>query len=324
MISSRRKFVKDSVKLAAMISLPLPAWSAENIKPIKFGAIADVHNDLIPDGLTRLEAFIQDASQRDLDFIIQLGDFCIPRAENRSFMEAFDAYPGEKHHVLGNHDMDLGFTREQAVEFWSMKARYYSFDRQGVHFVILDGNDPNPQPFEGYHRYIGQEQLQWLKNDLEQTTDPTVIFSHQTLENEDGGVANMTEVRELLERINQKAGHTKVIACLCGHHHTDYHTQINGIYYIQINSASYRWVGEDYRVKRYSEELHQKYKWLDHMIPYKDPLFTFITLDPEGYLSIESKQSSFIGPGPDQIGMPTRPENDPIVPFISGKELKCS
>jgi len=57
------------------------------------------------------------------------------------------------------------------------------------------------------------------------------------------------------------------------------------------------------------------------MIPYQDPLYTFITIDPKGYLTIESKQSSFVGPGPEQMGMPQRPENDPIVPYITGKEL---
>ena len=303
------------------MSLPVPALTTNKLRPIQFGVIADVHYDLIPDGMSRLEAFIQEADRRSLDFIIQLGDFCIPRAENQAFIDAFNAYRGEKHHVLGNHDMDMGFTREQAVEFWSMKAQHYSYDLQGVHFVILDGNDPNPPPFEGYHRYIGQEQLNWLREDLEETSLPTIIFSHQTLENEEGGIANMAEVRKLFEDINQAAGGTKILAALSGHHHTDYHTQINGIYYIQINSASYRWVGGDYKVKRYSDELHKKYKWLDHMIPYSDPLYTFISLDPKGYLTIESKSSSFVGPGPEQMGMPERPDNDPIVPVISGKKL---
>ena len=318
---SRRKFIKYSAAAAAVISLPIPGLYAR-AKPVNFGVIADIHHDLIPDAQSRLQAFIDDAESRELNFIIQLGDFCIPRPENQSFVDLFNGYSGEKHHVLGNHDMDLGFSREQAMDFWSMKAKYYSFDQMGVHFVILDGNDPNPQPFEGYHRYIGPEQLEWLKQDLEEANSPSVIFSHQTLENEDGGIANMVQVRELLEQINARAGYNKVLACLCGHHHTDYHKQINGIYYIQINSSSYRWVGGDYKVRRYSDQLHAKYQWLDHMIPYTDPLFTFISLDPNGYLTIEKKESAFLGPGPDQMGMPSRPENDPIVPFITGKQLR--
>ena len=318
--ASRRKFLKYTAAAVSTVLLPIPALYART-NPLSFGVISDVHHDLIPDAKSRLQAFLDESESRELSFIIQLGDFCIPRPENQSFIDLYNAYSGDKHHVLGNHDMDLGFTRDQAVDFWSMKAKYYSFDQMGVHFVILDGNDPNPQPFEGYHRYLGEAQLEWLKQDLEQTEAPTVIFSHQTLENEDGGIANMVQVRELLEGINSKAGYTKVLACICGHHHTDYHTQINGIYYIQINSASYRWVGSKFKVKRYSEELHQKYQWLDHMIPYTDPLFTFVTLDPKGSLVIESKQSAFRGIGPDEMGMPPRPQNDPIVPYISGRQL---
>ena len=135
-------------------------------------------------------------------------------------------------------------------------------------------------------------------------------------------VANMAKVRSVLEEANAEAGFQKVLACFCGHHHTDYHTLINGIYYIQINSASYRWVGGDYKVKRFSTALHQQYKWLEYTIPYREPLYTFITIAPKGFLTIESKQSSFVGPGPEQMGMPQQAENDPIVPFISGKELK--
>ena len=317
----RRKFLKYAATATGLLTLPIPDVFAK-AKPLTFGVIADVHYDLIPDGMSRLQAFITAAASRELNFIIQLGDFCIPKPENRSFVALFNGYQGEKHHVLGNHDMDMGFSRAQARDFWSMKETYYSFDQQGIHFIILDGNDPNPQPFEGYHRYIGTEQLDWLRQDLEHTSFPTVIFSHQTLENEDGGIANMVQVRSLLEQVNAKAGFKKVFACICGHHHTDYHTRINGIYYIQINSSSYRWVGGDYRVRRYDDETHEKYKWLDHMIPYADPLFTFISIDPEGYLHIESKESTFVGPGPEEMGMPPRPKNDPIVPFIKGKQLQ--
>ncbi len=320
---SRRKFLKDTLTVSTVLAFPGAFTSCtKKGEIVRLGMIADVHYDLIPDGKERLQAFISESHNRELDFIIQMGDFCIPYPENQPFLDVFNSYDGNKYHVLGNHDMDGGFTRERTMEFWGMHSKFYSFDCNGVHFIVLDGNDPNPQPFEGYNRYIGPAQLEWLQEDLEGTTLPTFIFSHQTLENEDGGVANMAEVRALLEQHNKAAGFTKIIACVSGHHHTDYHTSINGIYYIQINSSSYRWVGGDYKVRRYSDELHKKYKWLEHMIPYQDPLYTYVTIDSEGYLTIESKMSSFMGPGPDEMGMPPRPENDPIVPYISGRNLE--
>ena len=187
--------------------------------------------------------------------------------------------------------------------------------------VVLDGNDPNPKPWSGYHRYINEKQLEWLKADLEKTDYPTIVFSHQTLENPDGGIANLEEVRMVLEEANEKAGYTKVMASICGHHHTDYHTQINGIYYIQINSASYHWVGGDHQVVRYSEEIDEKYPWIKYTIPYEHPLYAFVEVHPSGYLHIEGTSSSFVGPGPDEMGMPKSPENVPIVPYIKEREL---
>jgi len=323
--NTRRKFLKDSARLATVLSIPPIFLSGYGpAKNVKFGLITDVHQDIIFDGESRLQAFVTDSKNRKLDFIVQMGDFCVPKSENQRFLDVFNDYRGERHHVLGNHDMDSGFTREQTIKFWGMKSKYYSFDCNGIHFVILDGNDPNPPPFEGYNRYIGLDQMTWLKSNLDGTSLPVIIFSHQTLENQDGGIANMSKVRAVLEEANKTAGFPKVLACLSGHHHTDYHTKINDIYYIQINSASYHWVGGEYKIKRFSQDTHEKYQWLEYTIPYKDPLYTFITINLEGYLSIESKQSVFVGPGPEEMGMPKRPDNDPIVPFITGKDLKIS
>ena len=44
---------------------------------LNFGIVADVHKDLMPDANARLEKFIDEAIDRKVDFIIQLGDFCM-------------------------------------------------------------------------------------------------------------------------------------------------------------------------------------------------------------------------------------------------------
>ncbi len=320
----RRSFIKKLGIAGGTVVLP---WSVNTLaqaetKKIRFGLIADVHQDIMHDGEERLQAFMDESNSRELDFIVQLGDFCRPYDYNLSFLNRFNQYKGAKHHVLGNHDTDGGFTREQAMEFWGMPARYYSYDTGGFHFIILDGNDPNPKPWSGYNRYINSEQQQWLKEDLAKTNLPTIIFSHQTLENEDGGVANQEEVRAILEEANKKAEGGKVIACICGHHHTDYMTDINGIYYIQINSASYRWVGGDYKQVRYNNAIDEKYPWIKYTIPYEKPLFTFVEINPKGQLTIESSKTKFVGAGPEEMNMPERPENDPITPKISGRKIK--
>lgn len=317
----RRKFLNRTTA-AGITILTVPFLKSCGVeKRIKIGLITDVHKDIMHDADERLEAFLSKVEIQKTDFLIQMGDFCTPKEENKAFLELFNSYKIEKHHIIGNHEMDGGFSREDVVKFFGMPSKYYSFDKNGFHFVILDGNDPNPGDWSGYHRYIGDEQLQWLKNDIKGTDSPVVIFSHQTLENVLGGVANFKEVRGVLEEANEASG-GKIIACLSGHHHTDYYTSINGIYYIQINSASYRWVGGDWLKVRYSEEIDKDHPWIKYTIPYKDPLFAFLEISPEGYIKLEGKSSEFVGPGPEEMGMPERPVNDIIVPRISSFELK--
>ncbi len=315
----RRSFLRSILAAGTVISLPINL-PASFKKSLKFGLIADVHKDIMHDSDERLQDFVAAAGNRKLDFIMQLGDFCIPAEKNQGFMDIWNSYPGERHHVLGNHDNDGGYSYEDTLAFWKMPSKYYSFDRGGIHIAILDGNDPNPGEWEGYHRYIASGQQEWLRKDLASTDLPTLIFSHQTLEDPSGGVANAAEIRTILEEANLESGRSKIIACLCGHEHTDYHTKINGIYYIQINSASYRWVGGDHEVIRYSMEIDKKYPYIKKTIPYKDPLYTFIEIKPSGKLSMTSKISSFVGPGPGEMKL-VELENSPIVARISARKL---
>ncbi|MCG8306807.1 MAG: metallophosphoesterase [Cytophagales bacterium] len=315
----RREFLSKSALMGGALMLPWnPSMAlAKDTRRLCIGLIADLHNDVMHDGEERLRVFLKAAAHKKADFILQMGDFCVPKKHNERLMELWNSHIAPAYHILGNHDTDGGFTRKQTMDFWGMKKRYYAFDMHGFHFVILDGNDPNPKPWSGYNRYIGEEQQEWLRRDLAKTNLHTFVFSHQTLENEDGGVANFDRIRKILEEANHQAGGTKVVAGFSGHHHTDYMTDINGIYYIQINSASYRWVGEDYLKIRYGEEIDKKFPWIKYTIPYKDPLFTFLEIDPAGILKIEPRSTEFVGPGPEELGMPARALNDPIVPKIS-------
>jgi predicted phosphodiesterase len=315
----RRDFLSKTALLGVGAILPWKPCLALSGKAekLRIGLIADLHQDIMHDGEQRLRQFLNKATKSKADFIIQMGDFCVPKSQNESLMRLWNTFENPSYHILGNHDTDGGFSKEQTIAFWGMKSRYYSFDAHGYHFVVLDGNDENPKPWSGYNRYIGEEQQEWLKADLEDTNLHTLVFSHQTLENEEGGVANFAEIRKILEESNQRAA-GKVVSCFSGHHHTDYMTSINGIYYIQINSASYRWVGDNYKQMRYSEEIDQQYPWIKYTIPYQDPLYTFLDIDPKGSLRIASRKTKFVGPGPEEMGMPDRPANDPIVAGISG------
>lgn len=319
---SRRKFVKSSMLAGATMVLPLEMFSSSlGRQAVEIGLITDIHQDVMHDGKERLKVFLDEVTNRHPDFIIQLGDFCVPHKRNDEFMSVWNSFKGDKYHVLGNHDTDGGYKREQTRSYWGMPANYYSFDKKGIHFIVLDGNDQNPKPWSGYKRYIGEEQQKWLKEDLSKTDYPTIIFSHQTLELEEGGVANLKDIQKILEKANREAGFQKVVCCLCGHHHTDFMTQVNDIYYVQINSASYRWVGGDFKHVRYSKEIDKTHEWIKYTIPYKESLFTFMTIK-NNKIIIEPRKTEFVGPGPNQLGMPESHPHDPIVPTISGFKMK--
>ena len=307
-----------------MIPLNLKGYEkAESARgSLKFGLCADVHKDIMHDADSRLSAFVEDASGKELDFIIQLGDFCRPYDYNLGFMSIWNSFPGKKYHVIGNHDMDGGFTREQVVEYWNSKGRYYSFDCKGYHFVVLDGNDENPSADRpsGYTRYLGKEQLDWLAEDLEKTQLPTVVFSHQGLDNDMGGIHNATRSRLVLERANEQAGFQKVQFVFSGHHHQDYYNQINGIHYLQINSMSYQWLGDDFKHIRYSEEVDKQFPWIKYTAPYKDPLWAIAEISSDT-LKLHGRKTSYVGPSPEELGVDPDRYGYPIVPFISDKEI---
>jgi len=293
---------------------------------IKFGICADLHQDIMQDGPERLGAFIESMNIERPDFIIQLGDLCIPYERNRVILDIWNRFPGPRFHVIGNHDTDGGFTRDQVVSFWQATGKYYSFDMKEYHFVILDGNEKNPSPDRspGYARYISEEQLQWLAVDLEKTTLPVIVFCHQGLDNDMGGIENATQSRLVLERANAKANSSKVQIVFSGHHHLDYHNVINGIHYIQINSISYQWLGEKYQHLRYSEEVDKAHPNIKETVPYRDPLWAVVNLHQDGSFALQGKKSVFVGPSPVELGMPTYEYGYPVVPVISNRQIRLT
>lgn len=62
---------------------------------------------------------------------MNLGDFCVPHARNDRFLAAFDRFAGLKLHVLGNHDTDGGFKRDETRAFWNSPVRSFSRDEHG-------------------------------------------------------------------------------------------------------------------------------------------------------------------------------------------------
>ena len=285
---------------------------------VVFGVIADVHQDLTPDATERLAEFIAAANRREVDFIIQLGDFCFPKEANGEFLLTWNQFMGQRYHVLGNHDHDT-CDKKTTRQFWagmndnsSMPGDYYSFEAGDYHFVVLDCNylklgdeyvaydNSNYFQHAEARTYVNPEQIEWLREDLARTNKPTIVFSHQGIAR---AVKNRAAIMEVFARANSEAGYPKVIACFCGHHHIDEHRVVDDIHYLQINSASYYWVGQGY----------------GRMAPYEDSLYGVVTLRRPGVIEIEGKSSRFSSPTPQERGYPRA---DEITARISDRELR--
>ncbi|KKL27564.1 hypothetical protein LCGC14_2383900, partial [marine sediment metagenome] len=131
-ITSRRSFLKTVSFCSGVCLFPPCAFGSR--KPpavLRFGLIADVHQDVMHDSRQRIEAFVGAMNKAKADFICQLGDFCWPHERNQEFLECWRQFDGPRYHVLGNHDMDGGYTRERAVAFLGMPGKHYSFDNKG-------------------------------------------------------------------------------------------------------------------------------------------------------------------------------------------------
>jgi len=298
---------------------------------VRFGVMADVHLDFMYQAEPRLKQFVDRMNGEQIDFVIQLGDFCYPLPENRSFLDTWESFKGPRFHVLGNHDMDV-CDKATVMAYWRMERNYYSFDSGSYHFVVLDGNylcvDGEYADYEhgNYHKlpnannHLSPQQLDWLRDDLAATEKQTVIFCHQSLEPPELGIHNHSDFRAVLKEANANAKFHKVIACLNGHLHLDGVRMIDDIYYIQINSMSYYYMGKPYEAVRYSEEITASHRLLSRCAPYEEGLYAIVELEP-GLLAIEGKESSYVGPTPLECGYPESSCGHVLTPAISTRRL---
>ncbi|MBN2652525.1 MAG: metallophosphoesterase [Spirochaetales bacterium] len=275
---------------------------------LKFMVVADIHPEMSSDSLERMDAFLTKANDEKVDFIIQLGDFVEPAEDpTGEIIAKWNSFPGNKLHVLGNHDMDHG-SKQEVMKYWGIRSNCYFVDVKGTRLIVLDPNffvdssnrfvnysSGNYYAHSSTRGTIPPSQLAWLDQVISEASGRVMVFSHQSLSHP-GSIKNSSEVRSLFERYN-KGEMKKVVACFNGHEHVDVAENINGIYYIQINSTTYQWLGGN--IGRYSEEEYSQLSGREKdLIMYDSSLFAIVTLE-ESRLVIKGVEGSIVGPLPD-------------------------
>ncbi len=258
-ILSRRTFLQKTGVAGALMSLGAwPGCSAGSNPVLRLGLLTDTHYaDREPAGLRfyresipKMQECIERMNREKVDFVVHIGDFKDedPEPDEKrtlSFLnrleDVFSQFQGPRYHVLGNHDID-SISKEQflaRVENTGIpsSASYYSFDKRGFHFVVLDANFREDGVayekgnFTWTDTYIPSEQRNWLREDLNQTNKPTIVFVHQILDPEqtiEHQVKNAAEVRQILEESG------RVIAVFQGHQHEGAYHLVNDVHYYTL------------------------------------------------------------------------------------------
>jgi predicted phosphodiesterase len=223
-----------------------------------FGIFTDTHyadtdtvgSRFYRDSLDKLNECIELMNARRVDFLIEIGDFKDqdnPAVEQRtiSYLQAvekiFQQFKDPTYHVVGNHDVDSisktqFLTRVKNTGIGPDQS-YYSFDFNGLHFVVLDANyradgvEYNRGNFDWSDTNIPPAELDWLKHDLKTTNGPAIVFVHQLL---DGTgpvyVNNAEEVQQVLEQSGN------VLCVFQGHHHPGSYSYIRKTHYYTLKA----------------------------------------------------------------------------------------
>ena len=280
-------------------------------KEILFGICADVHHsEDWGKHAWRMERFTKEANERGADFIVQLGDFTTGGEMGRELLAEWEKFKGPRYHVLGNHETEL-MSKEEMMAFLGMEKKYYSFDAGNYHFIVLDTNysyengeyrdyDHKRGGFNGC--YIPPEQLRWLAADLRATDKRCFIFMHAAAEVGDWRVTNLHAFRGVLWAENERVGYNKVTMVFSGHDHADALRFKGGIYYMLVNSMSLKFIGASCTEhSSHRDDVLSSYGELKYVIPYRDPLYAFVRLKPNGLIQIIGKQSEYDGNSPKEL-----------------------
>lgn len=245
----RRAFLKEGTLILSAATLNARAFADESAVPLRIGLVTDMHfADKAPAGtrhyretLSKLEEAADQFRKDKPSFLVELGDF-IDAADSvaaeqrylKTINKRFSAICENRHYVLGNHCVDT-LTKAEFLGEVGQDRSYYSFDKDGVHFIVLDscfrtdGVAYGRKNFKWTDANVSAKELEWLAADVKKTTKPTIVFAHQRLDIEGPhGVKNQVKVRKILE------SNGNVRAVFQGHSHKNDVREVGGIHYCTL------------------------------------------------------------------------------------------
>lgn len=186
----RRSFVQSIGTVLAGSVLPINSYAEApkaKSKPLRFAFFSDIHvktEEVSQVGMVKAMQHMQ--RQKGLQFAINGGDaiwdaLAVDKAATTIQWNIFKEHLKKEnglpvYHCIGNHDVWGWFNKNEAdrqdpkygkvwvVEELAMLKRYYRFQKERWHFIVLDSTDLNPAG--GYIARLDEEQLSWLEKEL--------------------------------------------------------------------------------------------------------------------------------------------------------------
>lgn len=190
---------------------------------------------------TKLAAAASQFEKDKPDLLVELGDLIdaadSPEVELNylsQINQQFAAIAEDRHYVLGNHCVDT-LTKAEFLGNVGQPESYYSFERQGVHFVVLDACFRSDGQAYGRKNSawddanIPAAEVAWLREDLKKAEGHTIVLAHQRLDGSNPHcVKNSAEIRAVFAEAK------KVVAVFQGHSHQNDYREIDGIHYCTL------------------------------------------------------------------------------------------
>jgi predicted phosphodiesterase len=248
-----------AILLFAAAGLVAAAQTAPEHTAVRFGVITDLHyadrdsvsGRMYRESTGKLAEFVSVMNREKVDFVIELGDYkdqdIRPAAARtlsflRTIESVFVGFKGPRYHVLGNHDED-SLTKSEFLASAPntgipAEKTYYSFDKGGVHFIVLDpnfrsdGREFARGDFAWEDCNIPAAEIEWLKADLVAGKGTAIVFIHQQL---DGTGAYYVKNAAAVRKILADSGRVPVV--FQGHRHEGAFSLIDGIAYHSFKAA---------------------------------------------------------------------------------------
>ena len=197
---NRRQVLTAALGTSAGLAVGGENWSSDLLsvnsdrkRLLRFAHLTDVHVQTERNGDKGFAAALQHVQQQlDPPEFIMFGGDNVMNVDSAAGAEKADQQLATwnrcldqelslpRHICIGNHDilkLDANDGKKWATDAFGLEQRYYSFDRNGWRFIVLDSTSPEGG---GYKGRLDEAQFDWLKTNLAETdpTLPVIVISH--------------------------------------------------------------------------------------------------------------------------------------------------